>query len=82
MNKTLVFTTGSGRTFWRLPEAVQESLTRKLYLYGLTGKGDVKRMAGSEVVRMRDGDDAYRPGGGSSARDLSVVGGDPWTCRS
>ena len=56
MNKTLVFTTVSGRAFWKLPEPVQESVTRKLYLYGLTGEGDVKRMTGSDVVRMRNGD--------------------------
>ncbi|MGY2048878.1 type II toxin-antitoxin system RelE family toxin [Methylobacterium sp. JK268] len=56
MNKTLIFTTAAGREFFKLPEAVQESLTERLLRYGLTGEGDVKRMVGSPVVRMRDGD--------------------------
>ena len=43
MNKTLIFAAAAGRSFWKLPEAVRESLTRKLFLYGLTGEGDVKR---------------------------------------
>jgi mRNA interferase RelE/StbE len=31
-------------------------MTRKRYLYGLTGERDVKPMTGSDVVRMRNGD--------------------------
>jgi mRNA interferase RelE/StbE len=56
MNKTLIFATAPDRFFFNLPEDVQESLTRKLYLYGLTGQGDVKRMTGSDALRLRDGD--------------------------
>lgn len=56
MNKPLIYTTAAARAFWKLPEEVQESLTRKLFLYGLTGEGDVKKMKGDPVVRMRDGD--------------------------
>ncbi|MGU3539642.1 type II toxin-antitoxin system RelE family toxin [Methylobacterium sp. A54F] len=72
MNKTLVFAASSARAFWKLPEAVQESLTRKLYLYGLTGEGDVKRMVGSDLVRLRDGD--YRVVFAESANALTVIG--------
>ncbi|HEX8666345.1 MAG TPA: type II toxin-antitoxin system RelE/ParE family toxin [Beijerinckiaceae bacterium] len=56
MNKTLIFATAPDRFFFNLPEDVRESLTRKLYLYGLTGQGDVKRMTGSDALRLRDGD--------------------------
>ena len=56
MNKTLIFATGPGRDFWKLPDDVQESLMRKLYQYGLTGGGDVKRLSGSQRLRLRDGD--------------------------
>jgi mRNA interferase RelE/StbE len=56
MNKTLIFATAPDRFFFNLPEGVRESLTRKLYLFGLTGQGDVKRMAGSDALRLRDGD--------------------------
>lgn len=55
MNKTLIFTTEPGRDFWKLPEDVQESLMKKLYQYGLTGEGDVKRLSGSGRLRLRDG---------------------------
>jgi mRNA interferase RelE/StbE len=56
VNKTLIFATSSDRFFFKLPETVRESLTRKLYLYALTGEGDVKRMSGSDALRLRDGD--------------------------
>lgn len=56
MNKTLIFATAPDRFFFNLPEGVRELLTRKLYLFGLTGQGDVKRMAGSDALRLRDGD--------------------------
>jgi mRNA interferase RelE/StbE len=56
MNKTLIFATTPDRFFFNLPEEVRESLMRKLYLYGLTGQGDVKRMTGSNALRLRDGD--------------------------
>jgi mRNA interferase RelE/StbE len=71
MNKTLIFATPAGRSFWKLPAAVQESLTRKLYAYGLSGEGDVKRMAGSDLVRMRDGD--YRVVFKETATALTIV---------
>jgi mRNA interferase RelE/StbE len=61
----------AARSFWKLPEAVQESLTRKLYLYGLTGEGDAKRMVGSSVVRMRDGD--YRVVFEEAADGLTIL---------
>lgn len=56
MNRPLIFTTKPDRAFLRLPAAVQESLTRKLYLFGLTGQGDVKKMKGSDLLRLRDGE--------------------------
>lgn len=56
VNRTLIFVTAPYRFFLNLPEAIRESLTRKLYLYGLTGQGDVKRMTGSDALRLRDGD--------------------------
>lgn len=56
MNRTLIFTTTPDRTFLGLPAIVQESLLRKLYLFGLTGQGDVKRMKGSDLLRLRDGE--------------------------
>ena len=56
MNKTLIFATAPDRFFFNLPEGVRESLTRKLYTFGLTGQGDVKRMTGSDALRLRDGD--------------------------
>jgi mRNA interferase RelE/StbE len=55
VNRTLVFTSASARAFWNLPPLVQESLIQKLYLYGLTGEGDLKRMSGSNLLRMRHG---------------------------
>lgn len=56
MNRTLIFTTKPDRSFLRLPENIQESLMRKLYLFGLTGQGDVKAMKGSDLLRLRDGE--------------------------
>ncbi|MGA0594900.1 type II toxin-antitoxin system RelE family toxin [Enterovirga sp. CN4-39] len=56
MNKTLIFASAPDGFFFKLPEAVRESLTRKLYLYGLTGQGDVKRLSGVDALRLRDGD--------------------------
>ena len=55
MNKTLIFASAPDRFFYNLPRAAQESLIRKLYLYGLTGQGDVKRLAGTDALRLRDG---------------------------
>jgi len=56
MNKTLIFATAPDRFFLRLPDGVRESLMEKLYLFSLTGQGDVKRMSGSDTLRLRDGD--------------------------
>ena len=56
MNKTLIFTSAPDRFFFDLPAKARESLTRKLYLYGLTGQGDVKRLSGTDALRLRDGD--------------------------
>lgn len=56
MNKTLVFVQDASRAFAKLPEDVRESLYRKLFLYGLMGQGDVKRLTGSGRLRLRDGD--------------------------
>lgn len=56
MNGTLIFATAPDRFFLKLPDGIRESLMEKLRLYGLTGQGDVKRMAGSDTLRLRDGD--------------------------
>ncbi len=58
MNKTLIFASAPDRFFFNLPLAARESLIRKLYVYGLTGQGDVKRLVGTDALRLRDG--AYR----------------------
>ncbi|GEO99447.1 type II toxin-antitoxin system RelE family toxin [Methylobacterium haplocladii] len=71
MNKTLIFAVGPGRAFWKLPLEVQESLTQKLYQYGLTGIGDVKRLTGFNRLRLRDGE--YRIVFEESATSLTVV---------
>ena len=71
MNKTIVFFEDAGRAFLKLPDDVQESLTRKLFLYGLTGQGDVKRLVGRGGLRLRDGD--YRVIFEETATALSVV---------
>ncbi|MDO9428148.1 MAG: hypothetical protein Q7T93_15125 [Methylobacterium sp.] len=71
MNKTLIFTVGAGRAFWKLPTDVQEALNRKLYLYGLTGEGDVKRMIGADALRLRDGE--YRVVFEETATALIIV---------
>lgn len=71
MNKTLVFGASLGRSFSKLPENVQESLLRKLYQYGLTGEGDVKRLTGSGRLRLRDGD--YRVVFEESGSTLTIV---------
>ena len=72
MNKTLVFLQDASRAFAKLPEDVQESLTQKLFLYGLTGRGDVKRMVGRNALRLRDGE--YRVIFEEAATALTVVG--------
>ena len=51
MNKTLIFASAPDRFFFNLPAAVRESLTAKLYLFGLTGHGDVKRLSGADAIR-------------------------------
>lgn len=56
MNRTLIFATAPDRFFLNLPEAARESVLRKLYLFGLTGEGDVKRLKGTDALRLRDGD--------------------------
>jgi mRNA interferase RelE/StbE len=56
VNRTLTFISASARAFWKLPALVQESLIQKLSLYGLTGEGDLKRMSGSNLLRMRHGE--------------------------
>lgn len=71
MNKTLIFTVGAGRAFWKLPTDVQEALNHKLYLYGLTGEGDVKRMVGVDALRLRDGE--YRVVFEETATALTIV---------
>ncbi|KQP04725.1 hypothetical protein [Methylobacterium sp. Leaf93] len=71
MNKTLVFTSGAGRAFWKLPAEVQETLNQKLFLYGLTGEGDVKRLVGVNALRLRDGE--YRIVFEESATALTIV---------
>ena len=71
MNKTLIYIPEAGRAFQKLPEAVQESISRKLYLYGLTGQGDVKRMVGQNALRLRDGD--YRVIFEETATLLTIV---------
>jgi mRNA interferase RelE/StbE len=71
VNKTLIFAEPSGRAFWKLPPDVQERITRKLYVYGLTGEGDVKRLAGSHAFRMRDGE--YRVIFTETATQLTIL---------
>lgn len=56
VNRTLIFLTAADRFFEKLPDPVREGLLRKLFLYGLTGQGDVKRLVGSGDLRLRDGD--------------------------
>ena len=72
MNKTLIYMPEAGKAFLRLPDAVQESFTRKLLLYGLTGQGDVKRMVGQDALRLRDGD--YRVIFEETTTSLTIVG--------
>lgn len=71
MNKTLIYAMGPARAFWKLPYEVQESLTQKLYQYGLTGIGDVKLLTGSDRLRLRDGE--YRVVFEESPTSLTVV---------
>ena len=71
MNKTLIYAAGIGQAFWKLPADAQESLTRKLYQYGMTGEGDVKRLVGSKLKRLRDGD--YRVVFEETSTALTIV---------
>ena len=57
INKTLIFTSAGARSFSSLPEDVQEAIIQALFVYGLTGEGDVKRMKGGLGLRLRVGDD-------------------------
>lgn len=71
MNKTLVFAAGPGRSFWKLPDDVRERRVQRLYQYGLTGEGDVKRLTGSNALRIRDGD--YRIVFEETATQITVI---------
>lgn len=50
---------------------MQESLIQTLYLYGLTGEGDLKRMSSSNLLRMRHGD--YRVIFEEAGSELTIV---------
>lgn len=56
MNKTLIYTATAARSFWSLPDQVQEDILEALRIYALTGEGDVKQMKGGMGLRMRVGD--------------------------
>lgn len=56
MNKTLIYTAVAARSFWNLPEQVQEAVLEALRVYALTGEGNVKQMKGGMGLRMRVGD--------------------------
>jgi mRNA interferase RelE/StbE len=71
MNKTLIYTDAAARSFWKLPADVQDSIVQKLFRYGLTGEGDVKRMKGDPALRLRDGD--YRVIFEESATGLTIL---------
>jgi len=56
VNKTLVFSPAVDRSFDRLPAEVADQVVQALYVFGLTGQGDVKRLKGSRLLRLRVGD--------------------------
>jgi mRNA interferase RelE/StbE len=55
VNKTLVYAASAARSFWKLPDDVQEAILRALLAYGRTGEGDVKRLKGGVGLRLRVG---------------------------
>ncbi len=71
MNKTLVYVPAAARDFWKLPPEIQERLTERLYRFALSGEGDVKRLRGSSLVRLRDGE--YRVVFEEEATRLTIV---------
>ena len=71
MNKTLVYTSSAARSFWALPDDVQEALVQALLRYGLTGEGDVKAMQGETGRRLRVGD--YRVVFEETASTLTII---------
>ncbi len=70
-SKTIVFSTSAGKGFEKLPLDVQERLIEALFVYGIRGIGDVKRMVGTPTKRMRVGD--YRIIFDESAEVLDIL---------
>ncbi len=53
--KTIVLTTAAAKDLLALPLGVQTAIEAALDDYAMTGNADVKRLKGSEYLRMRVG---------------------------
>ncbi len=71
MNKTLIYTTTAARSFWSLPDQVQEEILEALRVYALTGEGSVKQMKGGMGLRMRVGD--YRVVFDETKEEITII---------
>ncbi len=71
MNKTLIYTATAARSFWNLPEQVQEEILEALRVYALTGEGNIKQMKGGKGLRMRVGD--YRIVFDETKKEITII---------
>jgi mRNA interferase RelE/StbE len=53
--KTIVFTAAAARDLDALPQPAREDVSEALIDYAVSGKGDVKRLAGRDGFRLRIG---------------------------
>lgn len=53
--KTIIFTTAAAKDFDSLPVDAREQVEQALTTYAISGRGDVKRLAGRSGFRLRVG---------------------------
>lgn len=53
--KTIALTRSAARDLDALPATAREAVTNALHGYAMTGKGDVRKLAGENLYRMRVG---------------------------
>jgi mRNA interferase RelE/StbE len=68
--KTITYGASADRVLRKLPAGVRRRIVAKLRAYAATGAGDVKALAGSDLVRLRVGD--YRVIFVESATEITV----------
>ncbi len=53
--KTIVYTTAAAKQFDALPDDVQQNVADALVAYVTSGRGDVRKLTGSQLYRLRVG---------------------------